>query len=380
MKGFVLMKIGIDGRAAIWYRGTGIGTYTYELLEAFNNIDDINNYMIYIAKDYNLDINLNNNFSEIEISSKLKNNFWNSINSSTPTNSSIDLYHNPQNGIGATLPKTCPLVITLHDIIPIKLPETVGSIYLDLFNKQMSSIISNCDGIITVSNFSKDDISSCFNFPKEKIFVTPLASEKIYKPLNKNYCKDFIKKVYGISDDFILYVGGFSPRKNIIGLIDAYSKAIPNIPQNTKLVILGKHGISYELYKKRVSDLNLENNVLFPGFIPPSYMPLFYNAAELFVYPSFYEGFGLPPLEAMACGTPVICSNVTSIPEVVGDAAILINPNDMDNLKNSIAEVLTNPELKHSLIKKGIFRNSMFTWNNTAHSTLLAYNNIMNNL
>ncbi|MDZ4957211.1 glycosyltransferase, partial [Clostridium perfringens] len=116
---------------------------------------------------------------------------------------------------------------------------------------------------------------------------------------------------------FILYVGGFSPRKNILGLIEAFSLLSKDTNKNLKLVITGKKGISYEIYKKRVLDLGILNDVIFTDFIPLENLPIFYNASKLLVYPSFYEGFGLPPLEAMACGTPVIASNVTSLPSLL---------------------------------------------------------------
>lgn len=374
------MKIGIDGRAAVWYKGTGIGTYTYELLKTLNNIDDINNYMIFSPKNSTIPLNLRNNFETISGETTLKESFWDSIDvPNKVVNQPIDLYHIPQNGIGMNENLNSPLIITLHDIIPLKLPHTVGDKYLKLFNDKIPKIIEKCEGIITVSQFSKKDISSSFNFPKDKIFVTPLASEEIYKPMDKFMCKDIIKKKYGITDDYVLYVGGFSPRKNIIGLIEAFSQVLNSTKRKLKLLILGTKGISYEIYKKRCEELKISNKVIFPGFIPSEDMPLFYNSCEVFVYPSFYEGFGLPPLEAMACGTPVICSNVTSIPEVVYDAALFINPNNITELKDSIIKVLDDKLLREKLILRGIVRNSNFTWRNTGKQTLIAYNKTINN-
>ncbi|MEW8956356.1 glycosyltransferase family 4 protein [Clostridium sp.] len=373
------MKIGIDGRAAVWYRGTGIGTYTYELLKTLNDIDDINNYMIFSPKDSNISLNLKNNFENISGDTILKESFWDSVD--IPNNlleKSLDLYHIPQNGIGIDEKMNCPLIITLHDIIPLKLPNTVGEKYLRLFNEKMPKIIEKCQGIITVSQFSKKDISSHFNFPQDKIFVTPLASEARYRPMDKFMCKDIIKKKYGIKDDFILYVGGFSPRKNIIGLIEAFSGVLKSTKRNLKLLILGKKGISYDIYKKRCEELRISNKVIFPGFIINEDMPLFYNSCEVFVYPSFYEGFGLPPLEAMACGTPVVCSNVTSIPEVVSDAALFINPNDITELKDAVLRVLSDKPLREKLILRGIVRNSNLTWKNTGKQTLIAYSKTIN--
>lgn len=375
------MKIGIDGRAAIWYRGTGIGTYTYQLIKSINALDKLNNYTIFIPEGETLPINLENNFSTKQSSNNANNNFWERI--SLPNilkETGVDIYHVPQNGVGIPNEKTCPFVMTLHDIIPYKMPETCSERYLKIFNELMPSLVKLCDGIITVSNYSKDDISSSFNYPKEKIFVTHLASEEMYKPIDKWISKNIIKKFYGISENYILYVGGFSPRKNIIGLIQAFSKLINTYNSDIKLVIAGSKGPSYKKYFDECVRLKVENNVIFPGFIETQHLPYLYNASELFIYPSFYEGFGLPPLEAMACGIPVICSNVTSIPEVVGDAAYLINPSNVDDLYTAMLEVLTNKQLREKLILKSIVRNASFTWRETARNTLKAYNKIGNTI
>lgn len=372
------MKIGIDARAAKWYRGTGIGTYTHELLRALNKIDISNKYSLFFPKKCNINIDFNNNIEIVNVNTKLNLNFWQEVsNANTLIDNSLNLYHVPQNGIGLPYDKKCPFVITLHDIIPCKMPETVSNNYLSIFQQEMPRILPLCDGIITVSNHSKKDIVENFNFPPEKIFVTHLAAEEVYIPLNKQYCKKLIEKEYNIGGNFILYIGGFSPRKNIIGLIESFYCLKKSTKNNLKLVIAGTHGTSYEIYKQRVNFLNIQEDVLFPGFISLNHMPYLYNACELFVYPSFYEGFGLPPLEAMACGIPVITSNLTSIPEIVQDSCLLINPYDIEALSTAMAEILENTKLKESLILKGLTRSKEFTWKKTAATTLNAYESIL---
>ncbi len=374
------MKIGIDGRAAKWYRGTGIGTYTYQLISSLNVFDKLNEYMLFMPHSSNCDISFNRNFQTRNITEGNKSNFWDEVNIPTILmDRDIELYHVPQNGVGLPKDKHCPFVITLHDVIPYKMPETCGETFLRIFNEEMPSIVSRCDGIITVSQFSKEDIAMAFNFPKEKIFVTHLAAEDIYHPLDKKECLDLIKSRYGIDGDYILYVGGFSPRKNIVGLIEAFSKLKTKYKKDINLVIAGKQGKSYPIYKKSAQDLGVEGSVIFPGFIDVDHLPQLYNASKLLAYPSFYEGFGLQPVEAMACGVPVITSNVTSIPEVLGDSAVFINPNDVDELCNSMYEVLSSEELAESLILKGLVRSSELSWYKTAKNTLLAYSKIINN-
>lgn len=301
------MKIGIDGRAANWYRGTGIGTYTYQLINHINKVDYINDYIIFMPRNCGNRINFKKNYSILEITQNCTDNFWDEVNMpNILKDKDIDLYHVPQNGIGIPMDKNCSFVITLHDVIPYKMPNTASERYLKLFNETLPKVVSMCDGIITVSNYSKNDIIKAFNFPKDKIFVSYLASEDIYHPIDKNLSKDLIKKHYSIDDNYILYVGGFSPRKNIVGLIEAFNKLLSIYKKNIKLVIAGKQGKSYSIYKKRCEALHIEDKVIFPGFIPLEHLPYLYNGCELFVYPSFYEGFGLPPVEAMACGVQLL--------------------------------------------------------------------------
>lgn len=372
------MKIGIDARAAKWYRGTGIGTYTYQLINCLNKLDSINDYLIFMPEASPLDIKFTKNFTLKRISDKTSPNFWEEVN--TPnllSGESLQLYHVPQNGVGIPFDKQCPFVITLHDVIPYRMPETVSERYIHIFNEEIPKIVSLCDGIITVSNFSKYDIAKAFNYPLNKIHVTHLAAEDIYKPLNKTYCKKAIKAKYGIKNDFILYVGGFSPRKNIKGLLQAFEKVCAKLKDNMTLVIAGYKGKSYEDYMILCEKLHISEKVIFPGFIDINDMPYLYNASSLFVYPSFYEGFGLPPVEAMACGIPVIASNVTSIPEITQNNALLIDPKNIDQLSNAIYTGLYDLELRKDLTSKGLTLGKTLNWENTALSTLKAYKQIV---
>jgi glycosyltransferase involved in cell wall biosynthesis len=374
------MKVGIDIRAAKWYRGTGIGNYTYSLIHSLNDVDKLNNYILFAPEEQSLNngIHFNNNFTVKNITENKESNFWDEVNlPNILKDKEVEIYHVPQNGVGLPLDKKCPFIITLHDVIPYRMPETVGEKYLKIFFENMHNIISLCDGIITVSNFSKQDIIKTFNYPPDKIFVTHLASEEIYRVIDKNESDNFMKANYKFDNEYILYVGGFSPRKNIVGLIEAFSKLTSIYSKDLNLIITGKQGKSYDLYKKKAEELHVENKVIFPGFIPCSHLPYFYNSASLFVYPSFYEGFGLPPLEAMSCGVPVITSNLTSIPEIVGDAAILINPYDTDELYTSMYKCLSDSNLRYELKTRGLKKASEFSWNKTALKTIEAYETVL---
>jgi glycosyltransferase involved in cell wall biosynthesis len=334
-------------------------------------MDKLNQYLLFLPDENISDLHPGENMDIKTICEDRRDNFWEEIDiPNILTNTGIDIYLVPQNGIGLPQDKPCPFVITLHDIIPYRMPETVGPQYLKIYNEEIPHIIKNCDGIITVSNFSREDISQALNFPKEKIFVTHLAAEDIYYPRNKLECKNYIRTHYGIEDNFILYIGGFSPRKNIKGLIEAFSKVKAKLKDNVKLVILGKKGRSYYDYRDLVHSLNLKDEVIFTGYVPMEELPLFYNAAYVFCYPSFYEGFGLPPIEAMACGTPTIASNVTSIPEILGDAVLYVNPSNIEDLSEKLLNILSDKTLHDKMYFKSLKQSGKYSWKNTAIETI----------
>jgi glycosyltransferase involved in cell wall biosynthesis len=365
------VNIGIDARAARWYRGTGIGTYTYQLIYNINMMDKLNRYLLFLPDENISDLNPGDNIDIRMISEDKKENFWEEVDiPNILTNTGIDVYHVPQNGIGLPKDKNCPFVITLHDVIPYRMPETVGPQFYEIYTREIPEIVPVCDGIITVSNYSRDDIAKAVNFPKEKIYVTHLAAEDIYYPQNKKVCREFVKNKYGIEDKFILYVGGFSPRKNIKGLIQAFSTIKGKIEEPCKLVILGKKGRSYYDYRDLAHSLHLKDDVIFTGYVPVEELPVFYNAASIFCYPSFYEGFGLPPLEAMACGTPTISSNVTSMPEILGDDAIYIDPHNVDDMAEKLLNLIEDENLQEEMALKGLKRSAMYSWKRTAVETI----------
>jgi len=371
------MRIAIDARGINFYSGTGIGTYTENVLKNLINIDYINNYNVYWSGNNYENIKKEN--CKIIMTSKKHQRFFE--DHYFPANllkEKIDIYHMPQNGIGFSEQISCRKITTIHDLIPYIMPETVGKGYLLKFLKEMPLIIGGSDAIITVSEFSKRDILKFFPIDENKIFVTPLAADKKYTPLDKVQCKSFIKDVYNITDPFILYLGGFSERKNVASLLTAFSKVYKDLDKNYNLVIVGGYKDSSQRLVKLTNELKIASNVIFTGYVPEEHLPIFYNSCDTFVYPSFYEGFGLPPLEAMNCGTPVIASNLTSIPEVVGDGGILINPYDISEMSSAIGNLLSNDKLREELSNKGLKRAKEFSWQNTAINTLKAYETVYN--
>lgn len=372
------MKLLIDSRSINLHSGSGIGTYTKNLVLNLLDIDKEDNLNLIWTGCESEEYNRKN--VDITHTSGRYGGFYEAYYvPNLIKNKGIDLYHIPQNGIGFPFDYNLNVVVTIHDLIPFIMPETVGIGYLNRFLKDMPKIIESSKGIITVSEFSKRDILRFFpSFPKEKIFVTPLAANKEYKAIPKEHCKEYLKENYKIEDPYILYIGGFSKRKNVKALIESFASVQKDLKVHHKLLIAGSLKDDGESLKTLVDSLGLQDTIIFTGYLPDEVLPIFYSGSEAFVYPSLYEGFGLPPLEAMSCKTPVITSNLTSIPEVTSDSAILIDPLNSDELEHNLLKLLNDEYLKEEFREKGHKKSLQFSWKKTAQKTLEAYESLIN--
>ena len=370
------MIIGIDGRAALWYRGTGIGTYVYQLISKMRELGSYNQYHVLFPQNSNHSFIEGDEFGLASENTLRKDKFWEELQLGEvilDIGSNLDIYHIPQNGIGMPRQKSCSFVITLHDVIPLTMPDTVGPYYRRKFIESIPNVLERTDAIITVSEFSKKDICMELEVSPDMVHVTKLAAEDIYAPMDKASSKHFIKNQYGIEKDFFLYVGGFNPRKNIPSLLMAFAYIKSKLSRPFNVVILGKPGPSYDDLMKLCEKLKIVDDCIFTGYIPVPDMPYFYNAAEVFVYPSLYEGFGLPLVEAMACGTPVVTSDITSIPEVVGDAAIKVCPMDYETIGENLLRLIEDRTLYKEMSKRALARAKLYSWDKTAIETLKIY-------
>jgi glycosyltransferase involved in cell wall biosynthesis len=262
-------------------------------------------------------------------------------------------------------------IVNCHDLIPWVFDKDRST----MWRNNMAGL-KKADRIITVSEFSKHEIINYLDYPPERIHVIPGAVEhSIYYP---NHDKKILKHLdISESQNIILYVGSETPRMNVSTIIKALHQLKKQFP-NVKLVKIGdpqSYGAREQLLML-IKNLHLENDVIFLGYVPEEELPLWYNAADILVYPCLYAGFGLPPIEAMACGTPVITSNTTSLPEVVGEAGLMINPNDDSMMAIKMHDILTNHDLKNDLIRKGLKRSKCFDWNQSAKKTLEIYESI----
>jgi glycosyltransferase involved in cell wall biosynthesis len=371
------LKIAIEARPIKWSYGTGIGNYTYCLLDKLNEIDQVNDYtflwpdrhpepFIPMQRPYSFyTLPKDDRREELEIPLWLQ-------------QEGADLYHLPQNGFRAPKNTASKIVVTIHDLIPYILPEMVRPSFLKRFITEMPDIIAVSDHIITVSSAAKQDIIRLFSVNPAKISVVPSAPAAIYRRLPAAMVTRELRQKYRLKRPYILYVGGLNPRKNVVELIYAYSKINRELPAGQLLVIPGAAGRHLQKLQTMVSALDLEEHIVFPGFVISDDLPLLYNGADLFVYPSLYEGFGLPPIEAMACGTPVIAANTSSLPEVAGEAALLVDPRDTLKLAETIWQVLTDPELAAALSAKGLARCQKYTWAANAAQILQIYRQTVN--
>jgi glycosyltransferase involved in cell wall biosynthesis len=276
-----------------------------------------------------------------------------------------------------TAPPFCrvPVVVTIHDLAFERMPETFtrrGSFQLKLTVRRTAKKAAR---IATVSEYSRRDLLDIYKLPPEKVVVTYNGVESSFtpRPSVPNEAEE-VRRRFGVSRDFLLAVGSLQPRKNMVRLIRAYARLRSEREDfKAQLVIVGrKLWLASEIFDE-VKRQRWANDVILTGYVADEDLPPLYRAARAFVYPSLFEGFGLPPIEAMACGTPVVTSGVTSLPEVTGDAALLIDPTDERALANALIEIVNNERLRAELREKGVAQAKKFNWRDAAEKTLRLY-------
>lgn len=273
----------------------------------------------------------------------------------------------------APLACSVPSIVTIHDLAFIRFPGTFRSYnrtYLD-FATRISA--RRATRILAVSEHTRREVVGLLGVPPERVVVTPNAARAHFRPPDPAALAAF-RTQRSLPERFVLYVGTLEPRKNLTTLLEAYSRIAQE--HRVPLLVGGGKGWMYAPVFERLETLGLRDQVHFVGYIEEQELPLWYAAATLFVFPSLYEGFGMPPLEAMACGTPVVTSNRSSLPEVVGDAGLMVSPTDVDALATAIARLLTDAALREVLRERGLERARLFSWRVTAERTLAVYNEI----
>lgn len=259
-----------------------------------------------------------------------------------------------------------PTIVSVMDLSYLHFPETFRKNDLYQLTKWTEYSVKKAKKVITISNSSKNDIIKYYKVKEDKVKVVYLG----LKNLSMNEPSEKELSEFGVNKKFILFVGTLQPRKNITRLIEAFSKLSDNLKDEHQLVVIGKKGWLYEDILSSPEKFHVSDKVLFLDYVSDDDLPNFYKKAELFVLPSLYEGFGLPVLEAMRYGCPVVTSNVSSLPEAGGDAALYFKPEDVDDIKNTIEKVLTDKSLKEKMIEKGRDHYKKFTWEKAAKEVL----------
>jgi glycosyltransferase involved in cell wall biosynthesis len=263
-------------------------------------------------------------------------------------------------------------VVTVHDLAHEHFPEFFHPLEALRMKRLVRWTAKHADHILTDSEFSATDIATRFAFPRSKITVSYLSSSPEFHPRDKKVCLDHLSKNYGIHAPFILYVGRIQARKNLPRLVEAYAR-LRSQGANINLVLVGAKDWQFKQLLRKIHQLGLESSVICLGFVPLRDLPFFYGAAELFVFPSFFEGFGLPVIESMASGTPTITSFGSSLQEVAGDGALLIDPYDTNSIAAGMEKVLGDQEFRRELINRGLRRARQFRPEELAQKTLVAY-------
>lgn len=366
------MKIGIITDALDEEKGAGIKTYVLNLVR---NLDSKDITLIHYRKSKD---NAYSRFKEIVI--PLPNipfyREFRKIGIMPSMLNRFDIVHEPCQ-IGPFFFKSrFRKIVTVHDLSVIKFPKSHKGLHYVHHKLGLQRTLKNVDRIIAVSNSTKRDLIRMFKVPARKIKVIYEAADKQYRVINDKKELEGFRAKYGINYPFVLYVGTLEPRKNIPRLVNAFGR-VKKKGYPHKLIIVGKKGWKYKAIFGMIKKLRLEKEIVFTGFIEEKELPLFYNAADAFVFPSLYEGFGLPVLEAMQCGCPVIIANNSSLPEVAGDAALKANPKDAQDIATKIERVLKDKKLRVKLAQKGVKQAMRFSWKRCAKETLDLYKEVL---
>jgi glycosyltransferase involved in cell wall biosynthesis len=367
------LRIAIDAHSV----GTGLGgneSYATNLIEALAEIDADNSYTLYVTRREAVE-RFSNRWPNFDVRATLPHTPLIRI----PLILSAELRRNPVDVLHVqfTAPplSPCPAVVSIHDLSFEHLPQTFKWRSRKQLRITVRRSAREASQVIALSEHARKDIVDTYRLPPEKVTAIPLAAAAHFRPIRNEEELQRVRQTYGIEGEYILSVGAIQPRKNLSRLVAAYSRLRRatregNLP---KLVLVGKCAWLYQETLRTIKELQVSDSVILTGYVPEIDLTVLYSGALCFVYPSYFEGFGLPPLEAMKCGAPVIVGNRTSLPEVVGDAGILVDPFNADAIAEAMDRVISDSNLRADLSAKGLARAKLFDWRETARQTLAVY-------
>lgn len=379
------MRIGLDARY-VYDHFPGIGRYTMNLAYALAELERRHELVVlYNPELPNTRHNLEGlrRFPGVELVSAPAHPFTLAEQVQIPRlvhALKLDVFHSPYY-IKPYINIPCPSIVTIHDVIGHRFPRTLPRHARPLFGLTMWLAVQTSSRIITVSKATRDDIAYYYRRPRERIAVTPEATERRFRPQPPEVIAA-VRAKYRLPPHYVLYVGSNKPHKNLERLVRAWERVCvaPELRQwmpGVTLVIAGHYDPRYPEAWRLVEERGLTNRVLFRPNVADADLPALYSGAEVFAFPSYYEGFGLPPLEAMACGTPVMCAYASSLPEVVGNAALTVDPYSFIDMAENLRYLLRTPGLRAYLRERGLRRAREFSWRRTAQKTLFVYEEVM---
>lgn len=287
----------------------------------------------------------------------------------------VGLFHGIDHNMTPLL--RCPTIVTVHDLIPLVLkgPYLGPRAWLWLTSHRLAA--TRASAVVAVSQNSAGDVERIWKIPREHLRVIPEGVSDIYRPLEDGAEIENIMGIFGIRRPYFLYLGGFDPRKNMRNMLLGFKRFLLSDSGDYSLVLCGDPGGFGDYLLDEIEELGLDGKLILTGFVDEEFLPALYSGSEGFVCVSLYEGFGLPFLEAMACGAPVIASNTSSIPEVVGDAGLLVDPLDPDDISRGMERVASSAKLRDELREKGLKRASRYTWDRVAEQVLELYEEVL---
>lgn len=358
------------------YRGAGISWYMVNLLQRLGQVSPAHfRYSAFLSDRAFRSNGLNLNRSQLPTQQPLVRIFWEqAIQPVALRLANVDVLH--ALAFVAPLVTVCPFVVTVYDLSFMRFPEAFRPFnrwYLRTFTTRS---VRRAAAVVTISDSTRRDVIDLLGVAPDKVRTVYCGVDATFQPRPAAEVEAFRAK-HSLPEHFILFLGTLEPRKNVDGLIRAYAAWKQREPTAPPLIIAGGKGWYYQTIFELVESLNLAGSVYFPGYVPSAELPLWYNAADLLVYPSHFEGFGLPVLEAMACGTPVITSTASSLPEVAGSAARLVASNATAALTGALSEVMSRPDLRFEMRAQGLRQAARFSWDQTARQTVAVYTEVI---